>query len=653
MLRKVYKSLWFFSAVIALITLIVFWRVLIADFVMWDDDRMVYLNHDLKGLSLEHIGWIFTHVDVTRRYTPLAALNYSITYQLCRLNPFGYHLSPWLFHGLNAAIFFFVLRILLIRGLSWHGRTNVEFWRITSSAAVGALVWSLHPLRTEAVAWVGASFYSQAMFFLLLSFLCYLWANEADISSQTHFRRVLASAGLFAAAILSHPIVIGFFFVFIVLDVYPLGKIRGIWWKSAEARTALLEKLPFIAVGLIIAAVTVIIRLNEVSVYGKPVPLAYFGLFERVMQAMYIWAYYIWRPWYPVNLAPIYTTLVFFDPLSPPFVVSAALVIGIITLLIRFRRRWPLGLALGVCYFALLVPVLGILEHPHYPCDRYSLIVSTSWSVLLAAWLASPETKPLFRNITLVLSIIVIAALGMLTFRQTRVWNNSISFFEHIVNTPGNDSYRYDIHLYMAKFLAEHGQTDKAIEHYRKSLELKDDSYEVHDNLGNVLLEKGRIDEAIEHYKKAIRLAEGCTLGWNLQPGFAEAHYNFAKALAKLGRSDQAVEEYKKVIKSKPDDVDAINDMGSELEKLGRSQEAAECYAKAIEIRPDNIIAHGKLALVLAGQGKIDEAIKEIRTVLTMSPSDVDMHRNLGILLERQGKISEAMKEYQEALGKN
>ena len=108
------------AIVIAAVTLAVFIHLLSADFVMWDDDRMVYNNPQLTGLNIERLGQIFTHRDVTRRYTPLAALNYSIVYQLCRLNPFGYHLSPWLFHGLNAAIVFFLLRILLIKGFSWH-----------------------------------------------------------------------------------------------------------------------------------------------------------------------------------------------------------------------------------------------------------------------------------------------------------------------------------------------------------------------------------------------------------------------------------------------------------------------------------------------------------------------------------------------------
>lgn len=151
----------FFSAVIVVITLLTFIHVLSADFVMWDDDRMIYDNPNLKGLSLERLHHLFTEVDVTRRYTPLAGLNYTITYHFCKLNPFGYHFSAWLFHAANAVLLFRILRNLLLLGFS---PIKAKGLRLTIPAAIGALLWSLHPLRVEPTAWAGANFYPQACF---------------------------------------------------------------------------------------------------------------------------------------------------------------------------------------------------------------------------------------------------------------------------------------------------------------------------------------------------------------------------------------------------------------------------------------------------------------------------------------------------------
>jgi len=564
--------------------------VLSADFVMWDDDRMVYNNPQLTGLNIDRLCWIFTHRDVTRRYTPLAAINYSITYQLCRLNPFGYHLSPWLFHGLNAAIVFFVLRILLIKGFSWHGITSINHRRITISAACGALIWSLHPLRTEPVAWVGASFYPQATFFMLMSLLCYLRANEANISPRSYLRRILTSAVFFAAALLSHPIVLGFLAVLVVLDVYPLGKIRGIWWKSANWRRTLLEKTPFAMVALAIALITVYIRLTETETETKPVTLADFGLIERFMQAMYIWAYYIWRPWYPVDLSPIYATLVLFNPFSPVFINSLILIIGIVTLMILLRRRWPLGLVLIICHLCLLIPVLGVMEHPHYPCDRYSLIVSILWSVLLSAWLAYPKMKTLPYKISLVLSIIVISALGLMTVQQTRVWVNSKTLFGHMIKTLGDDPCKFDIYWRLGTVYELEGNTDEAIRYYLKSVDICPAFSNLQNHLGEMLIKKNNIEAAIRHFDLALRT----------DPNYTSAYINQAQALQMLGRFEESIRYLDAFVLREPYSAEGHYWISVALAKTGNDSMAITHLKETLRIAPDWVNPINDLAWILA-----------------------------------------------------
>jgi tetratricopeptide (TPR) repeat protein len=345
------------------------------------------------------------------------------------------------------------------------------------------------------------------------------------------------------------------------------------------------------------------------------VSLAEFGLIDRFMQAMYIWAYYIWRPWYPFNLSPVYTTLVSFNPLSPLFVISAVLVIGIITLLIFLRRRQPLGLALGACYFVLLVPVLGILEHPYYPCDRYSLIVSVLWSVLLAALLANYKTKPLLRNITLVLSIIVIAGLGLLTFRQTQIWNNSVSLFEYMIRTLGDDPYVYEPHCRLGIFLAQQGQYSQADVHLRKGIELIQSfqlkpNPEMLYNMGSVYNSLGRYPEAIEAFSQAIRI----------DPNYGDAYVGLGNTLGKLGHHAEAEQACKLAIKIKPDSAEVYYTLGAAYFSQGLWAQAAEASRHAISLKPDYAQAYYNLGLALLRSGDRDAALAQCEILKKLNP---------------------------------
>ncbi|MBN1788077.1 MAG: tetratricopeptide repeat protein [Sedimentisphaerales bacterium] len=603
-----YKSSLFISAVITVLTLVTFMHVLSADFVMWDDDRMVYQNSNLTGPGIEHLGWIFTHIDVTRRYTPLAALNYSITYQLWKLNPFGYHLSPWLFHGLNAGLVFFVLRILLVK-ICARQQIDISPGRITAGAALGALIWSLHPLRTETTAWVGANFYSQAMFFLLLSLLCYLSADNDQISSKSHLRRIFLSAVLFAAALLSHPIVIGFFVVLIALDIYPLGKLRLKWWTSAEGRRTLLEKIPFISVGLIITLITVMIRVKDNVVYGL-VPLSEFSLFERFMQAMYILAYYIWRPFYPVNLAPVYTSLVDFNAVSAIFIASAITVIGGIILLIIFRRRWLGALMLTICYLALLVPVLGVFEHPHYSNDRYSLIVSLCLSVAVAVFLIRLKSKPIYYAAFFILLIIIIT-LAALSFRQTRIWKNTPALFEHILSTLGEDSYAGDIYYrFGSYYLQQPAQENwtKALSCFNKAAQIRPMDGDAWLQIGFCHSNLGQWSDSINAFQQAIRI----------NPESAKAYYNIGLAYLNLGRLAPAINVFERTVKIAPDYADAYSNLGVCYAGLTRWPQAIEAFKNAVKIKPDFIDAHLNLGIAYLNIGDKDSAMAQHKALETL-----------------------------------
>jgi protein O-mannosyl-transferase len=579
--------------VIAAVTLAVFIHVLRADFVMWDDDAAIYRNPVIHSLDLTKI---FTDVDSMMRYNPLTLLGWSITYHFFGLNPFWYHLVNWLMHGLNAALVFLLLRKLLILASLKHNWLNVNPWRIIISAGLAALLWSIHPMRVEPVAWCTDRTYCQSLLFLLLSLLFYLRANESGTDYKRHYMLLAVSVVLYIISLLSHAIVMTFFPILLVLDIYLFGKFSdgSGWWKSATNRRTLLEKIPFAAAALSIALITVCIRMVSAGVWVKPVTLAQFGIFNRFMQAMYIWAHYIWRPWYPVDLSPVYTTLVWFKPFPPALIGGAILVVAVVTLMILLRHRWPLGMALIICHLVLLLPVLGVLEYPHYPCDRYSIIVSILWSVLFAAWLARPQTKTLPFKISLVLSIIVIATLGLLAFRQTYVWTNSKTLFAHTIKTLGDDRYASDIYW----------------------------------RLGNVYQLEGNTEEAMRQFENALRIS----------PNFIPAQNDICLTLYKQKKFDEAIACFEELLKRNGKSADLLCKVAWLLST--RDHVSAEDANKAIEYAEEACKLTGykdaaildTLAVTYAAAGRFDDAMDRANQALIIAKANGWVEMIIGIL---------------------
>src|SRR5439155_19320760 len=191
---------------------------------------------------------------------------------------------------------------------------------------------------------------------------------------------------------------------------------------------------------------TLLLRFSTRAEWVPAASLQDFGLLHRVMEGFYVSAYSLWSPWVPVDLSPVYTTLVRFNPLSPRFLLSLGLVLVLSSVLVWQRRRWPAGLALWICHLAWLVPVLGLTEYPHYANDRYTLVVGLFWSFLASGLLFRLGEKRAWRIPAITVLVALTAFLGMLSARQLGIWRNSVVLFKYMIEKLGNDPYRADIY---------------------------------------------------------------------------------------------------------------------------------------------------------------------------------------------------------------
>ena len=539
-----------FGSLLVLVTLGVFWRVLQAEFVAWDDETFVPGNKFIQGLDAARLKWMFTNVSYAMRYKPLSWLTSALIYSVAGPNPLAFHLANLVFHGLNALLVYCViLELLTMAGTpDPEERTAPPF--MAWCAGIGALAWAVHPLRVEAVARVTDLGYCQCLLFLLVSLWCYLraYAGHRPVSGRKGL--YWGAVGAFALSMLSYPFAFGYAVVLVVLDLYPLRRFSpdSAWWRDRVARQIWLEKAPFALLGGLIV-VTFVGRLGATGGWMHFQPLPGLTAWGKAMQAAYIWAYYLWKPWVPLGLSPVYTTLVSFDPWGIRFLSSAGVVIGLTALLVWKRRQWPWALALWMCHLVLLAPALGLSEHPHYPSDRYSYIPSILWSVLLATALLKLCRQPGRIVWAVGLCFVLISVLAALSVRQTLIWRDSISLFQYTLSRLGNDPYQADIHWRLGRAYARQDKLDEAVEQYRLSLAIEP-KLPAHFFLAQALQAQGRLDEALSHYAEALRR----------QPD-ADVHAAIAVLLAERGELREAIRHYREALRLQPTLCAALNNL--------------------------------------------------------------------------------------------
>src|SRR3989475_289948 len=582
---------WLVPVLIAVVTFATFLPALHNQFVNWDDDKNFLENPHYRGLGWTQLTWMWTtHMG---HYIPLTWMTFGLDYLLWGMNPRGYHLTNLLLHAANAVVFFFITRRLLTRALPSPSERGHA---LTVSAAFSALVFAIHPLRVESVAWATERRDVLTGLFYLSAVLAYLPACDREGRGRGGY---WGAGALFAGALVFKSMAVNLPVVVMILDVYPLRRLGGsIGWRSKPARRIYVEKIPFV---LLAAAASAIAVMAQFSIHAA-LPLAQLSVPGRLAVSAYGLSFYLGKMIVPVNLSPLYELPRTVSPWAMPFILSFGLAVAITAIVLSLRRRM-LGLpAAWLAYLVVLLPVLGIFQSgPQIAADRYTYLAGLGWAILAGAGLLSSWSRLPFLLIGLV--VIIPVGLGTLTWNQVHVWHDSKTLWAHALAIDPNSSV---------------AQND----------------------FGEALAQQGKLAEAIEHYRQAL----------NIRPDYADAHYNWAGALAQQGRLADAVDHYQRALQIAPDDADAHNAWGAALAQQGRLAEAAEHYRQALRIRPDHAAAHNNWGAALTEQRKLAEAIEHYRQALNIRPDYADAHYNWGLVLAQQGKRAEASEHFRQAL---
>lgn len=523
----------------AIITFIIYLPALKNGFVgLWDDQFYITDNPYIRELSPRFFTWVFTN-PYYGNWHPLTTIVNAVEFRLFGLEPFGYHLVNNFLHALDT----FLVFLLGYRLFSLAGRRGMG---PLAGAFVAAMLFGLHPVHVESIAWVSELKDALCALFYLLAILSYL--KYASQGQRAYYFLTIAS---FILALLSKPMAVSLPLVLLILDFYPLKRL---------SLKSLIEKAPMFFLSAVSSALTVWAQRGGESIVTLDTQTAV----ERVSTVVNGYAFYIYKLALPVNLSPFYPLPAVEGLLNPVFMASLSIFILITILSIALLKRSRIYLASWLFFVVTLLPVIGIVQvGGQAAADRYMYIPGLAAFVLLGAWAGyvfEAEGKKIRVSFS-VAAVAVLSILSILTFRQIYFWKGPVELWSRAIKV-------YSEKVPIAFF-----------------------------HRGIAYRETGRYPEAASDFTQVIKAL----------PRMPEAYYNRALANSEMKDNRAAIDDLTIAIVLNPNYTAAYNNRGAAYFRLGAYAEAIEDFKAAIRIDPGYSTAYQNLGLVYSKMGNAGE----------------------------------------------
>ena len=650
------------------------------EFLRGDDWENLHQAIRWDGLSWGAVHWAFTSAQPY--YQPLARLSRSLDYQLWRKKAAGHHLTNVVLHAVNAVLVF---------GLAWTllGATSLTTDERLATACGVSVVFAVHPLQVETVAWISGRTHLLCATFGIGS----VWAYVAGA------RRWLVWA-LYAGAVVSQPIAVSLPLTMLAIDYFPLRRHQEAGWRQL-----LIEKIPLLGLGILVVAATMITGWRFA---GPMVPMKAFPATQRVLLMFENLAFYPAKLLWPAHLSPFYPLPSGLSLEQWPILLSV-LSVGTIAFVAVWRWRRTPALVVGCAAYAMMIlPVSGPMQGgsqamaPRYAYQAMLPLLLLAGGAAVWLWRHSANGA---RAALVGLLVVAVCGFGRLTHRMILVWHDDETLWRAVLAefpdwelpnglvvmslvdqgrgrealdcaeryvkiAPGQraahnalglvmsqlggfeaavrqyeralqiDPGNAEVHFNLATVLARLGQTENADGEYVEALRIRPDYLEAHLGFGSALLRQGRVPEAMGHFQEALRI----------NPDYAGTYFYFGNALLMQNRAPEAIERYEKALRVDPEYAPAQWGFGNALALENRASEAIPHYEEALRLDPEYAEAHYNLGLVLAGLGRMPEAMAHWEQVLRIHPDDIQAHYSLGTALEQQGRMPEAIEQYKRVL---
>lgn len=590
---------WLVALGISALTVVVYSQITGNLFINYDDNLYVTNNPPVQaGLTWNSIVWAFS-TKHTGNWIPVTWLSHMLDCQLYRLAPAGHHATSLVIHLANAALLF-----LLFQKLTGH------IWR----SAFVAAIFAVHPVNVESVAWVAERKNVLCTLFWLLT----IWAY-VRYSARPDWKRYLVVVAAFALALMSKPMAVTLPFVLLLIDYWPLGRLRSLRPSSADSPATssksaqpchqatlarlVLEKVPLVVLAIADCLITMIAQRESgsvVTVQAVPVGL-------RIENAIVSYTVYVGKLLWPHNLAIFYP----YPKSSLPawqVALAALILLGAFVALLAASIRFRYTGVGWLWFLGSLIPVIGLVQvGGQSMADRYQYVPMLGILTLIVWGLTDLTGRHrLLRNLVVWSGVAVILILAIVARLQLGYWADSEALFNHAQSVTQNNYIAYN-------------------------------------NLGEAVADKSRTGEAFGWFDRSVAA----------NPDYAAAQQNLGMALIQQGDLDNGIAHLTRATQLDPQAYDAFNKLGAGLARKGQLNESIAALSRALEINPGFAPALANMAIVLEQQEKFDESAATFEKAIQNAGSvemAVQCHYRLGNLLARKGEVNKAAEQYRNAL---
>ncbi len=538
---QILRSRAFPIAMLAVALLAVYGKSLRNDFVIWDDDSLVFQNPLTESLSPQTVAGAFTSYD-PELYVPLTIISYQIEHALFGYNPFFYHLTNLVLHIAVAALVLFLLE-----------RLGLKKW----TAFFAALLFAVHPINAEAVAWVSARKDLLASLFSLLSLLAYLRIREDEGNCWK-----ILSLVFFLLALLSKPVAIMLPAAFLLTD----------WLRDGNLKKAC---RPGVAIAAVMSAVFLVIGL-----YGKQRNISALSVLDTLLLAAKSAVFSVTQYLFPVSLSPLYLQTEPITLSSPQFFVAVILCVvlgaGVILIALRASRyAWARTILFGLCWYVLfLAPSFTNFtkdQSVYFFSDRY-VYLSQIGLLFMGGWLIDSITQRWRTMMGILFSILLLLFSG-LSYAQSQIWHDSETLYRDAIT---KNEKSIVMHYNLGLLEQKSGNADSARAEYGRTLALDPHHAKALMNLGMLYADNGDRGKALELLRQAVRE----------DPSLPEAHNNIGTILMDGGDTDGAIAEFREAIRLHDRFAQAYINLGGALGRKELYAEALAAYKMAFGIDP-------------------------------------------------------------------
>ncbi len=547
----------FIYLILVILTVAVFWQLPSFDFINFDDSLYVTENpHIQAGLSIKNIIWSFKTTYATN-WHPLTWLSHMLDCQLFGLNPGMHHFSSLLLHILNTLLLFTVFNKMTGKQLQ---------------SAVLAILFAIHPLHVESVAWISERKDVLSTLFWLLTMYAYTGYVEFP-----KIGRYLAVLLFYIMGLMAKQMLVTLPFVLLLMDLWPLNRSRfypadGKNNQSSPHKSIswlIFEKIPLFVISFLFSIICIFAQNKAVqSIDSVPLLLRLSNVFISYSQ-------YLSKTIWPSHLAVFYPY-----PASYPIwqVAGSVLLFAFLSIILICKaRKYPYMIVGWLWFIGTLVPVIGLMQvGKQAMADRYTYVPLIGLFIIVA-W-GAPDLflkkyhfkKKLFGGF----SCILLSALMICAFMQVNHWQNSIALFNHAIKVTDNNWLAYNN---LAGALNKQGNYKKALVYSYKTIEIKPNHLKAHINIGVASSNLGKIKEAIKHYLIALQI----------NPQNYKIHNNIGVLFAKNGDLKEAADHFIQAVHLNPDYAEAYGNLGIAKTKQGNLEEAIKQLQKALDLKPD------------------------------------------------------------------